>query len=49
MVLMIVLEAKFHRRSVLSEIFPRLGFKIERGTMKSEVRMMFLSQSTLRP
>lgn len=49
MVLMIDLSARFHRRKVLSVILPRLGFKIERGTIKSEVRMMFLFQSTLRP
>lgn len=49
MVLMIDLSARFHRRRVLSEILPRLGFKIESGTIKSEVRMIFLFQSTLRP
>lgn len=49
MVPMIAFEPRFHRRRVLSETLPRLGFKIERGTIKSEVRIMFLSQSTLRP
>lgn len=33
MVLMIVLEAKFQRRNVLSLILPKLGFKMESGTM----------------
>ena len=42
-VLIIVLSAKFHRRRVLSEILPKLGFKIDNGTMKSEVRIRFFS------
>lgn len=33
MVLIIVLEAKFQRRNVLSLILPKLGFKIDSGTM----------------
>lgn len=48
-VLMIVLLARFHKRRVLSEILPRLGFRIESGTMKSEVRMRFFSKSTDSP
>ena len=46
---MIVLLARFHKRRVLSEILPRLGFRIESGTMKSEVRMMFCLKSIDRP
>ena len=49
MVLMIDRSARFHRRRVSSEILPRLGFKIDRGTIKSEVRMIFLFQSTVSP
>lgn len=49
MVLIIVLSAKFQRRNVLSLILPRLGFKMESGTMKSEVRIRFLAKSILRP
>lgn len=49
MVLIIVLSAKFQRRNVLSLILPRLGFKMESGTMKSEVRIRFLEKSILRP
>lgn len=49
MVLMICLESSFHKRRVLSLILPALGFKIESGTIKSEVRMIFLFQSTVRP
>ena len=48
-VLMMVLEAKFQRRRVLSLMMPKLGFKIESGTTKSEVSMRFFSKSTLRP
>lgn len=46
---MIVREAKFQRRRVLARTIPKLGFKIVIGTTKSEVKMMFFSQSTLRP
>ena len=49
MVLIIVLVFKSQRRRVSSLILPRLGFKIESGMMKSEVRMSPLFQSTLRP
>jgi hypothetical protein len=48
-VLIMDLEARFQRRRVLSLMIARLGFKIDSGTTKSEVRMMFLSQSTLSP
>lgn len=48
-VLMIVLEARFHRRRVLALCLPRDGFKIVIGTTKSEVRIRFLFQSTLSP
>ena len=46
---MMVLVSKSQRRKVLSDILPKLGFKIESGTIKSEVRMMFLSKLTVRP
>jgi hypothetical protein len=43
MVLMIVREARFHNRSVLSWTMPRDGFRIVTGITKSDVRMMFFS------
>ena len=46
---MIDLVGRSHKRKVLSEIFPRLGLRIESGTIKSEVRIMFLLKSMLRP
>jgi hypothetical protein len=48
-VLMIVRDAKSQRRRVLARTIPKLGLRIVTGTTKSEVRMMFFSQSTLRP
>jgi len=48
-VLMIVREARFHRRKVLSCWMPREGLRIDTGTTKSEVSMIFLFQSTVRP
>jgi hypothetical protein len=49
MVLMMVRDARFHRRSVLATTLPRLGFKTVIGMTKSEVKMMFLFQSIVRP
>jgi hypothetical protein len=49
MVLMIVREARLHNRSVLSCTMPRDGFRIVTGITKSDVRMMFFSQSTVSP
>lgn len=49
MVLIIDLSARFHRRRVSSRIIPRLGFKTESGTTKSEVRIMFFAKSMLSP
>lgn len=49
MVLIIFLAERFQRRRVLSLIFPSVGFKMLTGTIKSDVRMTFLFQSTVRP
>ena len=46
---MIVLVSRSQRRKVLSLMIPELGYKIESGTRKSEVIMMFLSKLTVRP
>lgn len=48
-VLIIFLAVRSQRRRVLSLIFPSVGFKIVKGTIKSDVRITFLSQSTVRP
>lgn len=47
--LMIVFVDKFHNLKVLALIVPKLGLRTERGTTKSEVRIIFFSKSTLRP
>lgn len=48
-VLIIFLAERFQRRRVLSLTFPSVGFKIDKGTIKSDVRMTFFCQSTVRP
>ena len=48
-VLRIFLESRSQRRSVSAWRTPRLGFKMEIGSTKSEVKMSFFSQSILSP